>query len=232
MKAPSEKHLEDWIVANPKLFGQKWAGEDAWPSDFMKDCTWFSDNSFVSPMIDSIIGRQVKFPFGIVDLIGKTSQSLKAIEIKAGTVDSGTIAQCLRYMHELRSIHCELLNDLIFNTQDEYHAHYDYPILRDLELDGHPGNEVKGVVVGHSVSDDNLLIVARLCEIKVFTYEWDGKWYWFNERFTDAYERSKDYKEYINGAIGIALRDIMKYRADWHKRDMAKRAEWERENHE
>ncbi len=50
--APSEKHLEDWIVNKPHLFAWLTAKTEEW-----------------IPIADTIIARQCSLPTGIPDLI-------------------------------------------------------------------------------------------------------------------------------------------------------------------
>lgn len=79
-KAPSEKHLEDWIVANPDVL------------------------TFYEGLPVQIIGRQVNLPSGRADIIARCGINLLVVELKKGEVDQATVVQVMRYMHDLKHI--------------------------------------------------------------------------------------------------------------------------------
>lgn len=84
MIAPSERHLEDWLVNNPqKIFD-------------------FSDEH---PSSLQWVARQLNLPSGRADLIGyEGGGDLAVFELKKGAIDSDTLAQCLRYMRDIDKI--------------------------------------------------------------------------------------------------------------------------------
>lgn len=112
MIAPTEKHLEDWIVANPKAFF---------------DQTWIRGRRIVS--------RQFRLANGITDLIVAVPLGIRVIELKKGVVTCDAIAQVMRYVGELR----DLYNYMTFQTtgQDDPHEHTPaYEINSDLMVQG------------------------------------------------------------------------------------------------
>lgn len=78
----NERDIEDYLFENPgqiKVYGEH-------PVD-----TW--------------IGRQLKVPSGIIDLIGQFSGICVAVvEIKNGPIDASAIAQVCRYAHDIERI--------------------------------------------------------------------------------------------------------------------------------
>lgn len=92
--APSEKHLEDWIVANPSLFAP------------------FRN----TPLLDAIIARQVNYRSGVIDLIGMKEHRLRVIELKKGEIDAKALTQLLGYIQQVRRIFNDVACDL-WNTK-------------------------------------------------------------------------------------------------------------------
>lgn len=85
-EAPSEKHLEDWIVNN------------------------FADFQYQSTMYFKYSARQIKLPSGRCDLLGtgwsmdKPCKAVCIAEIKKGTLDESSLLQLLRYLSDVQSI--------------------------------------------------------------------------------------------------------------------------------
>ncbi len=75
--APSEKHLEDWIVDN-------------YPSAF--------------PHGGHIVGRQLATPAGRIDILSFGTHFVDVIELKRGPIDGAALFQVLRYMRVLTSV--------------------------------------------------------------------------------------------------------------------------------
>src|SRR5690554_595983 len=129
--APSEKHLEDWIVANPEkvLPNSKWSLRD------------YATES----AIGTILARQPRLPSGRPDLITRTYHSIQVVEIKRGPIQSETITQCLRYMHDIQHIAMTVEIANIGNPAFKYAKDYDAI--------------ASGIVIGSDLPDENLLIV-------------------------------------------------------------------------
>lgn len=103
--APSEKHLEDWIVANLSLFG-----EDARIN------------------IRRLVARQPQFPSGRPDLILAIQGSVSVVELKKDRADGRAVAQVLRYLGDIRMIHD-------YNNEGQFshtYSAYEYPMGRPI----------------------------------------------------------------------------------------------------
>lgn len=80
--APSEKHLEDWIVANQQEF--------------------FAKNPRVWGR--RIAARQVQMGSGRLDLVVAAKLGLRILELKKETVDEKCVTQVIRYTGEVRDL--------------------------------------------------------------------------------------------------------------------------------
>lgn len=216
MKAPSEKHLEDWIVNNLPYFGEQ-SEPDYFPDYYLEGLPRVG-NEVVFPFIVRIIKRQMRFPFGIADLIARVSNGIAAVEIKKGLITADTVIQCLRYMHELRNIWNANFFYVCSQFDGEARNHYLYPLQHDPFVSSYPSNEISGMVVGHGVADSNLLLVCNVCQIQVVTYKYDGNGYIFTHEQFSSYEEDQSYNDYVIGALGEAMREIMVERAAQAKR--------------
>lgn len=99
MIAPSERHLEDWIVAHNGCITHPAAA--------------YGDYS--------VVGRQVRLHSGIADLIVFNGSSLLVYELKKDKIDVHALAQILRYQSDLRDIWREVCKSL-FMSVDQYFA--------------------------------------------------------------------------------------------------------------
>lgn len=167
MKAPSEKHLEDWIIANGLVYQIGCTPNDG-PDD-----PDYAESDYLS-VIAKLLGRQVRLPSGICDLIGITNFKRPAItvfELKRGPVDSHSLAQCLRYMRDIKTICEEVLHPSegyttlhlgAIDAAAEYRALYYMPL-------------VTGALVGSDVADKHIVTACEASDIAVFTYDYiDG----------------------------------------------------------
>lgn len=215
LKAPSEKHLEDWIIANPHLFGDLWPAEDVHPSHLANsNMTAYGEDEYIVPHFQHIITRQPRFPMGRPDLIVQTDSSVQVIELKKGPITADTIAQTLRYMGVLR----ELMSWVIMKR----HAEIELPERPyQWEFDGFPEGEITGLIVGSGLADSNLPIVAAAGNIELFIYEYDQSkdFYTFTcERFNTERAHAEQYTEWAQGAIGDALIHTLKTNAERMRR--------------
>lgn len=150
MKAPSERHLEDWIVANWERFGESHHRR-------------FAEYSM------RLLERQYSVPCGRVDLIGTCSPYqplIQVIELKKGAVTYRSIGQCLRYMRHLDHL-AHLQTKEMIQSPERFELGVDIDPL------------VWGYVVGHSVEDDAVAMVAFQANIEVIIYDYDGEMYHF-----------------------------------------------------
>ncbi len=96
MKAPTEKHLEDWIALHLNA---------------------------VLPIGSILLRRQLRLPSGIADMVAVNGRYLTVIELKKGVVDAACVVQALRYMCDLQGIYEQTLGDLFGDsslTWDEF----------------------------------------------------------------------------------------------------------------
>jgi hypothetical protein len=199
MKAPSEKHLEDWIVVN---------------ADYMIN---------EIGLYDKIIGRQVQLPAGICDLITTETMygvmSVSVVEIKKDAVDSKALAQCLRYMRDLGQIFCDTKYPI--SDTDDF-MRWNYTPVGTCEMAvGHP-REVVGTLLGYDVPDKNILIACEAIGVRVMTYDFDGTDYDFNfHHANEPMARYEMFRDFSRGAVGDAMRDVIKNRfmreVDWKR---------------
>jgi hypothetical protein len=217
--APSERHLEDWIVEHFDMLGNVYDCELV-PDYAREGCVHFTDDTFLEPYFDQLLARQLSVPNGRIDLVGYNSKSVCAVEIKKGAITYDTLGQCVRYIYDLKQIFNAVWFDCNSSSnpnRDDFAAplHFDWEVI-DFAYCQH---EVSGMLVGSSIADSNLSLVAATCGIAVVTYEFDGKNYWFEHQEMSSKGRSADYDEYAHGVLGEAFRNILRRRAAWEKRD-------------
>lgn len=81
MKAPSEKHLEDWIF------------DDISRLDFFSSGNLYSTGT---------VYRQVKMRRGIADIVYVSDDFMTVVELKKGEIDDSALQQVLRYVGDLK----------------------------------------------------------------------------------------------------------------------------------
>lgn len=213
--APSERHLEDWIVANMSRFGTAYDEAFELPEKVTRNWHWLNETTAIEPFYSAIVARQQPFPFGRADLIATNRFYIAAVELKVGPITSETVAQCIRYMHELKQIWGETL----FATHDLPEAErdqYDYNPTVHMAVMSYPQGEISGMVVGRTIADPNLLVVCAAADIQVVTYDWNGLEYTFDlhESLLERYH-TQHYKRHVNGALGQAMRTVMRNKRNW-----------------
>lgn len=225
MRAPSEKHLEDWIVANFSRFGA--LVEQELVPEYWRESFYHPDDTYyVETFFNQLIARQYPLPSGRPDLIATTHKSVVAVEIKKGPVTYETLGQCLRYIYELKEVFYWTFFDVRSSDNPDCEA-YEYSPMFQLETTEYPDTEIYGMVVGHGVSDKNIPIVAAACNIKVVTYEFNADEYLFTHEMADTRKPIDDYKWHINTPIGQAIRLTMLNRATAQRQQ---REQWEAES--
>ncbi len=152
-QAPSEKHLERWICANPHLFGDA-ESVRATPVPFCKQ----------------IIGQQVQLVSGVADLLG-WGAGVRVIEIKKGIIDWDAAQQVIRYFGDVRSLWLHTLlraRDHNLITQEDMH---------EALMDDYVG----GFLVGHSVGDPMIVDACGSLNIHCVEYFYAAHTnrYWF-----------------------------------------------------
>lgn len=155
--APSEKHLEDWIVAN------------------QEKCVYTFDGINNHSFIGDIIVRQPRLPSGIPDLLMSTPYggSVYVIELKKRAIDHHTIAQAMRYMDDLAKIAARTEKQL-------YDLHgYDLPQRPSFETMG----GISAILIGSRVEDDDVLRICHYNNIFTLTYTYENPDYVFHPQW-------------------------------------------------
>lgn len=222
--APSEKHLEDWIVANPQRFGQL-INDDLVPREYWPEDALIIDGEYyLSDFFNQIVARQLPLPSGRPDLICHVEQRLTVVELKKGLITYDVIGQCIRYMHDLTLMYEQIYTDIEYSGDAGKFYRYDRRTHPGISYD-HYTKEVSGMVVGCGIQDKNLVFVAEASGIQVVTYKYADGLYWFDVWDThDGNVDLKKYLPYINGALGNAMRLVMIERAKEEKRMKAVQA--------
>ena len=91
MKAPSEKHLEDWLF------------EDA--NRLPNAACCFGRNDFN-------VYRQLQLSSGILDLLYIEDDSMTVVELKKGEIDAYALTQILRYIGDLKIVWEECVGEI------------------------------------------------------------------------------------------------------------------------
>lgn len=154
--APSEKHLEDWIVANFNDFKQQ-----------------------VNTGFRYIIARQPEFPCGKPDLIVAARGQLFVVELKLGVIDEKAVAQCLRYRGALYDLH-EHLEHRYWDEVDNPHNHS--VNVRQEWSGGLP--IFNCLLVGNSVSPTAEYLMDSH-NFRFNLYDFNGQSYTFHQETTD-----------------------------------------------
>ncbi len=209
-QAPSEKHLEDYLWAHPEAFGEY----------------SIADGTVCDPAPHLIPKwRQVPIASGIVDLVGTYFDSgLAIVEIKKGPVDSKAFAQLMRYKRDFK----QMVHYLIHTYQQERLPNWE--LLNELPYPGFDWNEtlLRGVLVGSSVMDNNLLIACDACDVDVFTYQYENGEYTLAEQakpdglqtFPGWVKKtptamSSALLDFIRVKVGIIWEDYFSFDAAW-----------------
>lgn len=104
MKAPSEKHLENWIVANPDKF-KNTASEYGW-TNFER---YLAQDEGVllsqrRPYFDTHFVTQVELSCGYADLIGMRGSKIGVVELKKSVINEKALIQLLKYINEIEEM--------------------------------------------------------------------------------------------------------------------------------
>jgi hypothetical protein len=161
--APSEKHLEDYLWEHPEAL-DLWGWADTVSSPFFEP-----------------LWRQISLPSGKPDLIGRwEGLSIGIIELKVGPIDTRAFAQLMKYIRDIKQI--------VFNAQSEYWTnrlpYREFMALNPLTDGEWSDNLIRGVLIGSSIPDKQLLMACEACHVEVFTYHYD-----------DGYEFEEDNSE-------------------------------------
>lgn len=178
MIAPSEKHLEDWIVANCK---------QVYPN------YWSLDRNVYSPMIERVIKRQPRLPNGRPDLLVWSGNSVAVVELKKGPIKPEDIMQCLRYMHDVQDIGFQKHVDTVNGTDVRVRI----PSIQD--------GAIIGYVVGHQSPNDNLMLACIELKVTPIIYDFDGEMYHFSLPVLPQDASREVIQDWTHGAVGDAI---------------------------
>lgn len=154
MKAPSEKHLQQYIFDHPEILGViETPHENINEYEFIK--------------------KEAKLPSGIADFLSVCHcdypPHFVVIETKKDSLNSKALAQILRYMRDIQGIWKYAIAGLPTPNAGII-THYEIP-------------KVKGLLIGAS-ADDDLIISAQAAHVSVAVYSFDGTDYEFNWLFS------------------------------------------------
>jgi hypothetical protein len=174
--APSEKHLEDWICDNLPLF-----------------CNTYLDGTLSTvPYVTNVLKRQPRFPTGIPDLVVSMDHwRIGVVELKREVITPNAAIQCLRYMYDLRYIMAEVVEKRHSEAVSLYEA---FNMMSYF---------IRGILVGHSLSDDFMLPGLEVANIEFVTYTYNGSGYSFLGTYWDGWEES--HSNWADGALGDYL---------------------------
>lgn len=186
--APSEKHLEDWIVTYPRFFGVS------------------DDIGRFTPLIDQILFRQFRLPSGIPDILGAHGPYMRVLELKREVITADAVVQVMKYMEDLQHIWHVTESALHYSRQRElYSKAYPYSYLRDYRL--------RGILVGHSIKDEaiNLACAAMNIQLIRYEYSYETNFYEFiHEQTGGSYEDMLYCDEIAKGPIGQAIANLIR----------------------
>lgn len=227
--APSEKHLEDWIIDNPRRFGEV-VTDDLVPREYWPDdAVMLNEDSYISEFFSQTFARQFPLPSGIPDLICHGERRLTVVELKKGLINYDAIGQCVRYMHDLSLMYEQVYVNAEYSGDSGKVYQYDRRTYPGISYDYYE-KEVSGMVIGSGVQDKNITFVAEASGIQVINYQYLDDAYWFES--AHAYQGTLNYEKYrphINGIMGKAMRLVMFERATEQKR---LREAWRINNHD
>lgn len=178
MIAPSEKHLQDYIFAHPDKLG-------------------FCDGQYEGEIYPDyeIFKREASLPSGRADFLATTLESssyaICPIETKKEEITSKSLAQCLRYMRDIKMIWGLAIRGLPDPDPSAMH----FALIP----------KVAGLLIGASVTDD-VLVSAQGANVQVALYDFDGTDYTFT--FQDTPNTLGACFDYAYGYIGEEVRRI------------------------
>jgi len=182
-QAPSEKHLEDWLWKNAAEFSAQLGTPPQYYIEF-----W---------------DRQVVAPSGVIDLIGADAYRTEffVVELKRGDLDARAFAQLLRYMRDISSVFYGVWADLVADPATNHTARCVPAPLEDL---------FSGVLIGHSIKDENLLVACEAAGVTVYTYQYRDGSYQFSRVSSRDVKRNDNLIASLQQAfVGSLAREVM-----------------------
>lgn len=184
--APSEKHLEDWIVANQDRF---------------------CDHTDSEPFAARFVARQFRLPSGISDLIAANDRSIGVIELKRGAINEAVLGQTLRYMTDLKRIWVHAWH---YAIEHDYSSEYADLLKYKRSLLAYIPPEINAIVVGHSIPNRALVETALGADIFCVTYSYQDGDYSFHLHIAESPQYRSAVIEIARGVIGDAMRMVMR----------------------
>lgn len=166
VRAPSEKHLEDWICGNIDRFGGAMDSRIYFPSgQEHDDYYWVDQHRYIMPHVDYLIGRQMRFMHGRADLVGMciSRRDIYAIELKADAVNLEAVAQVARYISDIREITGVASSMTPFDDLPQE--------VWNKVIASNP--VVRGLVVGFAAPDESTSVLAELLNVHIAVYDYD-----------------------------------------------------------
>lgn len=196
--APSEKHLEDWLVKD--ITADKYRE--------IQDQFWYS----------SIIARQLTVPSGIIDLLvlgNNTWRHLGVIELKKGAIDDHAVSQLLRYIANIRGVYREIGIQLT-----------NQGTITSAQLEGWIGvnSAINGKLIGHSVSSPHIITICEAQRIELILYDFDGEGYEFElVPYRDMPDANRTYEVASHTELGALIKDVLFAHLDANKKIQERR---------
>lgn len=154
MKAPSEKHLEDYLWQHPEALGMMEIPEE-----------WGSDDP-----VHNFVTRQLRLPSGIADLISVSWATVfTVIELKRGDIDSQAFTQLMRYRADINWI----FEDIQLQYARSQKKHWEYLMQQEGINGSMKERMLDGLLIGHAVPDRNLLYACEARRVGVILYDYD-----------------------------------------------------------
>jgi hypothetical protein len=137
--------------------------------------------------------------------------SLCVIEIKKGDINSHTLAQCLRYIRDLKGIYLHTRHPDDPDDASLYRKYKDATLID--EAVGIPF-EITGMLIGYEIPDKNILTASEAAGIEVGLYDYDE-----NADYSlsigygnDTIQRHETYSQEAYSLIGNAIHEVIQRR--------------------
>lgn len=182
--APSERHLEDWIAHNFDNFNQQ-----------------------IGYNFHRLIGRQVRFPSGVADLVIAGACCIFVVELKKGRLDGAAVSQLNHYLSDGLAMH-RYLNANHYEKDDLLSHKSDVS-----ERVGSPS--FRGILIGSSFDR----LAEKTCasmDIDLIQYSLIEGEYEFDRDVADGYYQINEdaFSRELIGGIKEVMRHLHLYETD------------------
>lgn len=164
-KAPSEKHLEEYLWKNPGALNT-------------------SSLPTRGPLCEySFLWRQLRLPSGIADLVGVyLGIALVFVELKVGTIDTKAFAQLMRYKRDFKI----MLEAALIEYQESNADLNCFLSINPCKYSWWDRAVLSSALIGHTIESEALLLACDACDTTVITYDFDGEHYHFTKITPDS----------------------------------------------